>query len=112
MKTVFAFAMILSATPAFAQDTPAPVATPTPEATPAPDATPAAGALTVDTPIETIAANPAGKAVLDKDVPGLTAHAMYDSFKSMSLKALQPMSGGVITDDMLTKVETDLAAVK
>lgn len=114
MKTLFALALILSAAPAFAQDTPAPAAAPTPDAMPTAGAAAPApgGALTVDTPIETIVANPAGKAVLDKDVPGLTTHAMYDSFKSMSLKALQPMSSGALSDEMLAKVETDLAAIK
>ena len=69
-------------------------------------------ALTLDTPIEQIVAVPAGKAVLDKDLPGLTTHAMYDQFKTMSLKDLQPMSQGAITDDQLKKAGDDLAAVK
>jgi len=69
-------------------------------------------ALSLDTPIEQIVANPAGKAVLDKDLPGLSTHAMYDQFKTMSLKDLQPMSQGAITDDQLKKVGEDLAAVK
>ena len=68
--------------------------------------------LTIDTPIEEIVAVPAGKAVLDKDLPGLTAHAMYDQFKSMSLKDLEPMSQGQITDDQLKKVADDLATLK
>lgn len=68
--------------------------------------------LTTETPIETIAANPDGKAVLDKDLPGLTSHPMYDQFKSMSLKDVQPMSGGKITDEALKKVDEDLAKVK
>ena len=72
----------------------------------------AQGALSLDTPIEQIVANPAGKAVLDKDLPGLTTHAMYDQFKTMSLKDLQPMSQGAITDDQLKKAGDDLAAVK
>lgn len=71
-----------------------------------------AKSLTLDSPIEDIAAVPAGKAVLDKDLPGLTSHAMYEQFKSMSLKDLQPMSQGQITEDSLKKVETDLAAIK
>ena len=67
---------------------------------------------TLDTPIETIAADPAGKAVLDRDLPGLTTHEAYDSFKSMSLKAVQPMSNGALTDAALAKAGTDLAALK
>jgi len=45
-------------------------------------------------------------------MPGLTTHAMYEQFKSMSLKQLQPMSGGKITDEGLTKANEALAAVK
>jgi hypothetical protein len=71
-----------------------------------------ATSLTLDTPIEQIVASPAGKAVLDKDLPGLTSHAMYDQFKTMSLKDLQPMSQGAITDEALKKVGDDLATVK
>ncbi len=69
-------------------------------------------ALSADTPIQDIVANPDGKAVLDKDLPGLTTHAMYDQFKSMSLKDLQPMSQGAISDEALKKVSDDLAKVK
>jgi len=68
--------------------------------------------LTTDTPIEQIAANPDGKAVLEKDVPGLTTHPMYDQFKSMSLKDLAPMSQGKIDDAVIKKVDEDLAKVK
>ena len=45
-------------------------------------------------------------------MPGITTHAMYEQFKSMSLKQLQPMSGGQITDEALAKTNEALAAVK
>ncbi len=98
--TLFAAAAaltILVAAPAFAQ---APVAT-------APAA--AVAALSVEsTPIETIAANPAAKAVLDKDLPGLTTHEAYDQFKAMTLSQVAPMSEGKITPDALKTVQADL----
>lgn len=72
----------------------------------------AAAKFTIDTPLETIVADPAGKAVIDASMPGLTTHAMYDAFKGMSLKQLQPMSGGKITDEGLAKVGAALATVK
>ena len=82
-------------------------------ATPVPPAAPVAAAkYTADTPIETIVADPAAKTVLDASVPGLTTHSMFEQFKSMSLKQLQPMSGGRITDDVLVKAVAALAAVK
>ena len=71
-----------------------------------------AAAFTVDaTPIETMVADPAAKAILDKDVPGMTAHPAYDQFKAMTLKQLQPLSQGVITDAILVQVAADLAAM-
>jgi hypothetical protein len=73
-------------------------------------AAPAAG-FTLDTPIEQIAADPAGKAVLDKDLPGLTTHQAYDQFKGMSLSQVQPMSQGAISDVALAKAGADLAAL-
>lgn len=89
--------------PAFAQTAPAPAA---------PAAPAAATKFNLDTPIETIVADPKGKAVIDADIPPLTSHPAFDQFKSMSLRALQPLSGGAITDDLLKKVETDLAGIQ
>ena len=90
---------VLAAAPAFAQ---APAA-------PAPAAPAAAGALSVETtPIETIVANPAGKAVLDKDLPGLTTHEAYEQFKAMTLAQVAPMSQGAITPEALKTVQADL----
>jgi hypothetical protein len=81
-------------------------------AAPSPAAPAATAKYTADTPLETIVADPAGKAALDAVMPGLTTHAMFDQFKSMSLKQLQPMSGGKITDEGLVKASEALAAVK
>ena len=103
--TLFAAAAalsVLAAAPALAQAPAAPA--PAPAAAPA-----AAGALSVEnTPIETIVANPAGKAVLDKDLPGLTSHEAYDQFKGMTLTQVAPMSQGAITPEALKTVQADL----
>ncbi len=102
MRIVTALALtLMAATPALAQ-TAAPA--------PAPAAA-AAPAFSADTPLETVAANPAAKAVLDKDLPGVSAHPAWDQFKAMSLRQLQPYSEGKITDDVLAKVDADLKAV-
>jgi len=91
-------ALALSGAPlaAYAQSAPAPVP----------------AALNGDTPIETIVADPAGKAVIDKDMPDLQSHPSFEQFKAMSLRQLEPYSGGAITDALIAKVETDLAAAK
>ncbi|MGY4397768.1 hypothetical protein ACVWZA_002965 [Sphingomonas sp. UYAg733] len=96
------------AVPAAAQTAPVEAA----PAAPAAVAPAAAGKFTLDTPIETIVADAAGKAVIEADLPGTTTHPMYDSFKGMSLNQVAPMSNGVITPEILTKVATDLAAIK
>jgi hypothetical protein len=78
-------------------------------AAPAAAAPAASGALTTDSPVQDLAANPAAKAVLDANLPMLTSHEAYESFKMMSLKELQPLSGGIITDEALAKIQADLA---
>lgn len=88
-----------------------------PAATLAQDETPPsapAGALTIDTPIETLMADARAKAVVTLHFGGadLTSHPAYEQFKSLSLKALAPFSQGLITEEMLTKIEADLAALK
>lgn len=102
MKLVIsAVAAVLLAGPLAAQTASAPM--------PAPSSTPATGTKYT---LDTIAADPAGKAVLDKDIPGMTAHPLYDTFKAMTLNALQPASQGQITEAQVAAVKADLAAIK
>jgi hypothetical protein len=102
MKIVLLLAALTIATPALAQTAPAP----------APAAPVTAAKFSLDTPIETLAADPAAKAVLDANFPGLTTHQAYDMFKAMSLKQVAPMSGGQISDESLAKTGVGLAAIK
>lgn len=95
-----AAALVCLAPAALAQTAPAPAAAVVP------------AKFTLDTPIEALVADPKAKAVLDADLPGVSTHPSYDMFKSMSLRAVQPMSGGQLTDEQLKKVETGLAAIK
>lgn len=78
----------------------------------APMAPAAAAKFTVDTPIETLVADPKANAVLDANFPGMTKHPMYEQFKGMSLKQVQPMSGGRIKDEQIAKANAELAAIK
>jgi hypothetical protein len=89
------------ATPLLAQTAAAPAA---PEA--------AMPKISIETPIQDLVANPAAKAVVEANFPGITAHPAYEQFKAMSLKALQPFSNGVITDAAIEKATAELAAVK
>ena len=83
-------------------------------AAPAVPAAPAAATakFTLDTPIEAIVADPAGKAVIDTDLPGTTTHPMYEQFKAMSLNQVAPMAADKITPEVLAKVQADLATIK
>lgn len=94
-------ALLVGGGAALAQSAPPPVA---PEPL-------AAQALTIDTPIEVVAATPKAKAVLDADIPGLTEHPLFEKFKGDSLRALAPKFGGAISDKDLAKVQADLAAL-
>ncbi|MDP3853935.1 hypothetical protein [Phenylobacterium sp.] len=86
----------LAAAPALAQDA---------------AATPAAASVE-KTPVMDLVANPATKAVVDKHIPQLASHPAYDQFKEMTLKQLQPLSQGAITDEMLTAVQADFDKTK
>jgi len=64
-----------------------------------------------DTPLETLAADPAAAAILNKDLPGLLSDAQYPMFKSMSLKTLQQASGGDLSKADVNKTVADLRAL-
>lgn len=78
-----------------------------------PAAPAAAGArhYSLDTPIADLIADPAAKAVLDRDLPGLSDDENLSKFQALSLRRLAPLSGGQMTGEMLTKVAYDLAAL-
>ena len=93
----------LAAVPAFA---PAPATTTTTTTT-----TTAAGPMSVDkTTIGAIWANPAGKAVLEKQVPGIEQY--MDQIKDMTLAQVAPMSQGAIDDAKLKAIQADLDKIK
>ncbi|MGN6375939.1 MAG: hypothetical protein ACTHMG_10320 [Sphingomonas sp.] len=79
------------------------------------DAAPAAPVInahyTLDTPIKILVADPNAKAVLDKDLPGLSSDDNLPKFEDKSLRQLQPMTGGQLTDALLEKTGSDLAAI-
>jgi hypothetical protein len=107
MKLILtAAALACAPVAAFAQTAPAPAPAPAPAATPA-------AKFSADTPIEALFANEATKAVLVADGLGdIDKHPAYDQFKAMSFRAVQPYSDGKITDELLAKLDADLAKVK
>ena len=114
MKTVSAVAAACAASlglcaPLLAQNPHAGHARP---AAPAKAAAPAAARFTLETPVKTIAAHPAGKAVLDAELPGLTTHKMYSMFKGMGLRKLSRYAPDQLTEARLAKVAASLAKVR
>jgi hypothetical protein len=71
-----------------------------------------AALFTIDTPIEALMADDRAKAVLTKHLGPVDQHPAYGDFKALSLKTLAPFSQGLITDELLGKIEADLTAIK
>jgi hypothetical protein len=65
--------------------------------------------FSLDTPVEHIAADSRGKAILDHDVPGLMASQSYLLFEDMSLSQIATVSGGRLTKAKLEVVQADLS---
>ncbi|MEO6716069.1 MAG: hypothetical protein ABIM50_02315 [Novosphingobium sp.] len=90
----------LVAAPAYAVDPPAAVA-------------PAVHKMsTADTTIGDLLDNPAAKAVLMKHVPAMASNSQIEMARSMTLKQIQPMAGDALSDELLAKIDMDLAAIK
>lgn len=51
----------------------------------------------------------AAKAILDKYLPGLSTNAQIAMARGMTLKAVQPFAADKITDEVLAKIDADLA---
>ena len=75
----------------------------------APTLTRAGQRLSIETPVGRLCADPRAKAVLDSDLPGLTTRPEYVFFKHMSLRSLQAMSRGRMSNEDLAKVDAELA---
>jgi Spy/CpxP family protein refolding chaperone len=63
------------------------------------------------TMISDLLANPATKAVVEKDLPGLTADPRLQQAMSMTLTDIEAYSEGKITDAVLAKVQADFDAI-
>lgn len=61
------------------------------------------------TTIGVLLENPATKAIIDKQIPGLSSNAQIGMASGMTLRAIQPMAGDMITAAMLDAVDADLA---
>ena len=71
-----------------------------------------ASAFSIDTAIETLAADPRAKAILEGHIPSITTNPMFPQYKAMTLKQLANMSGGKISPETLAAIAADLKAIK
>ena len=97
---------IFGATLAFAQ--------PALAETKAPEAKPAAANVaysTATTKIGALLAIPAAKAIVDKHVPGFSDNPSIEMAAEMTLRAIQPIAGDKLTDEILAAIDADLKAL-
>ncbi len=103
----FAFAAALVAQPAAAPAHPAHHNVPA-----VPAAAANAGRLSVaTTKIADLLANPAAKAAIETVLPGFSAHPQIGMAGQFTLKAIQGMTQGAITDAQIEAIEKALAAL-
>jgi len=65
-------------------------------------------ALTIDSKIGELLADPKAKAILEKHLPGISTNPQMAMAKGMTLKVIAPMSKGTITPDKIKAIEADL----
>jgi hypothetical protein len=66
-------------------------------------------ALTIDSTLGELLADEKATAILEKHMPGISTNPQVAMGKGFSLKAIAPMSGGMITQEMLDGIANDLA---
>lgn len=88
------------------------VAQTTPSAPPvAPAAAPASPAhyTTADTEIGALLDDPAAKAIVEKNIPGMMTNDQIDMARGMTLKAVQQYSPDEVTDARLAAIDAEFA---
>lgn len=84
---------------------------------PAPAAPAAAGPAaaarlsTGSTTIGDLLANPAARAIVNRHIPGLASHPQLQRAVGMTLRAVVPFSGGMVTPAHLDMIDAELAAL-
>ena len=75
----------------------------------APAAPAAAAYTTAETNIGVLLDDPAAKEVIVKHLPGLAASPQIEMARGMTLKATQQFAPSMVTDEVLAKIDADLA---
>ena len=68
-------------------------------------------AVTINSSLKDLLADPKAKAILEKHFPGFSSNPQLQMAMGMTLKQIQPFSQGAITDDKLKLVEADLKKI-
>lgn len=76
-----------------------------------PSALPAAAYSTAETDIGTLLDNPQTRAVLDRHMPSFAANPQIEMARAMTLRQIQSFAADMLTDDVLAKVDADLAKI-
>jgi hypothetical protein len=112
LRMLFAgLALLLLPACAQTQDAATPASAPVPASASVPAPAASSQPYTEDTPVEKIAADPAAKAILNQDIPGMLDDIRYPMFKSMSLKQMSKASDGDLSQETVDKTITDLQAL-
>lgn len=74
-------------------------------------AAPAPAFSTAATDIGTLLDNPQTRAVLDKHMPSFAANPQIEMARAMTLRQIQSFAADMVTDEVLAKVDADLAKI-
>ncbi len=66
---------------------------------------------TAATDIGTLLDNPQTRAVLDKHMPTFAANPQIEMARAMTLRQIQSFAADMVTDEVLAKVDADLAKI-
>lgn len=67
--------------------------------------------LSINSDLGDLLDNEASKAILEKHLPGISAHPQIAMGRGIPLKTVAGFSGGLITNEALEKVDADLNAL-
>ncbi|MFT3857552.1 MAG: hypothetical protein QM742_08675 [Aquabacterium sp.] len=67
--------------------------------------------FSIDTKLGDLLDNDATKAILEKHMPGISTHPQIGMGRGFALSMVAKFSGGMITEEMLQKVNAELAAL-
>lgn len=71
----------------------------------------AAGYTTAETSIGALMDDPAAKAVVDKHLPGFSGNPQIEMARGMTIKQVQQFAPDMIKDEILAKIDADLASL-